>query len=356
MSNKMIENIMTILLCLSLLLSCTVNTNTQNKLQQEQTQSAVFELDTIAEKNTPLQLDFTKYQLFIDTTRNAVFYKDNEKWLKNEITQNSVENELAHLLHTEENIKIDPFPFSTQWLKIRKKATDYLFYDRNDGVEPRYEIRDSILLCYGVHDLTIGLFTKLVELNEHRLEIELLFPYTKKGKTLSKGRLVLERTAHEHICKINIESELFHYSDYVVSRADITHYDLLVNKSIDTKVVEYTAFDSIDIPAYEHKPKNALIPQDGNYAYEIAFAEWNEISFGDKVEVIIRGEYIKIIYLEGNITGLQTGDIVDEGRLLQHKSGQWIISNNKNDIKLEEVGGCTEWPVIDFKRKMYIVC
>lgn len=44
--------------------------------------------------------------------------------------------------------------------------------------------------------------------------------------------------------------------------------------------------------------------------------------------------------------GLNPGDVIEEGKLRKHQSGQWIISNDEQDIYLEEIGGCTGGPTI----------
>lgn len=100
------------------------------------------------------------------------------------------------------------------------------------------------------------------------------------------------------------------------------------------------------------------IPPDGKYRYDIAFAEWNGKSMGEKVTVVIKGDSVKVIY-EGNgqLTLTEPGEIIDEGILRKHKSGKWIISKSENDTEIDEIGGCTDGPsVIDFKNKKYWMC
>lgn len=100
------------------------------------------------------------------------------------------------------------------------------------------------------------------------------------------------------------------------------------------------------------------IPPDGKYRYDIAFAEWEGKSRGEKVTVVIKGASVKVLYEgDGQLTMTEPGEILDEGILRKHKSGQWIITKSKDDIKIDEVGGCTGGPsVIDFENKKFWIC
>ncbi len=90
------------------------------------------------------------------------------------------------------------------------------------------------------------------------------------------------------------------------------------------------------------------IPADGKYIFDVAYAEHQGASMGKEVTVIISGDAIKIV-----LEGIE----IDNGTLLKHKSGKWIIATNKTDSELEEVGGCTDGPsTIDFKNKKYWMC
>lgn len=90
------------------------------------------------------------------------------------------------------------------------------------------------------------------------------------------------------------------------------------------------------------------IPASGEYVYAVAFAEYQGASMGKTVKVIIDGESIRVIF---------DGNEVDNGLLMKHKSGAWIIGINETDKELDEVGGCTDGPsTIDFENKKYWMC
>ncbi|MDX1906585.1 MAG: hypothetical protein SF053_06075 [Bacteroidia bacterium] len=100
------------------------------------------------------------------------------------------------------------------------------------------------------------------------------------------------------------------------------------------------------------------IPPDGKYRFDIAFAEWGGKSMGEKVTVIIHGNSIQVVYEgDGNLSLTTKGEILDEGTIMRHKTGSWIIGHHPSDAQLDEVGGCTGGPaIINFKTKQYWMC
>ncbi|MFT5725233.1 MAG: hypothetical protein ACI9JN_002357 [Bacteroidia bacterium] len=95
----------------------------------------------------------------------------------------------------------------------------------------------------------------------------------------------------------------------------------------------------------------------GTYSFDVAFAEWQGKSMGVKVTVIVSGDSIKVIYDGHGTLSAQIGEVLDEGLVMKHKSGNWIIGTQPSDKDLDEIGGCTGGPaIIDFKNKKYWMC
>ena len=97
------------------------------------------------------------------------------------------------------------------------------------------------------------------------------------------------------------------------------------------------------------EPPQNEVPENGTYIYEVAFAEWGSKTMGDEIIVVLKDDYITLKVSENsNVVwmGLNPGDVIEEGTLRKHQSGQWIISNDEQDIYLEEIGGCTGGPTI----------
>jgi hypothetical protein len=111
----------------------------------------------------------------------------------------------------------------------------------------------------------------------------------------------------------------------------------------------------------EVREESDEILPNGTYRFDVAFAEWGGKSMGEKVTVVINGNSIQIFYEgDGAITGFtkgEKGQLWEEGIIMKHKSGVWIIGQKPSDTQLDEVGGCTGGPaIIDFKNKKYWIC
>ena len=106
-------------------------------------------------------------------------------------------------------------------------------------------------------------------------------------------------------------------------------------------------------------PQSEILPN-GTYRFEIAFAEWDGKTMGDEVIVILNDGNITLKISENSNSlwmGAKPGDVIEEGTLLKHQSGQWIISNDEKDIYLEEIGGCTGGPtIIHFENQTIEMC
>jgi hypothetical protein len=102
---------------------------------------------------------------------------------------------------------------------------------------------------------------------------------------------------------------------------------------------------------------HAQKPKNGTYTYKIAFEEWQGKSLNTTCTVIVKGDSIKIVYDgTGNLTA-KKGDIIDEGIMMVHKTGKWIVAHSVNDKEAKEIGGCSNGPlVIDFKKKLVWIC
>lgn len=108
----------------------------------------------------------------------------------------------------------------------------------------------------------------------------------------------------------------------------------------------------------DYKSTDNEIPPSGTYRFDIAFAEWQGKSMGEKVTVKIDGDSIRVIYEGvGNLSLTEKGEAIDEGKIMKHKSGKWIIGTKESDRNLDEVGGCSGGPaIIDFQDKKYWMC
>ena len=134
----------------------------------------------------------------------------------------------------------------------------------------------------------------------------------------------------------------------------------IVITSNDASLVNYDLpKDSLDMFGNYYSAeisKNNLqegIPQ-GNFIYELYFAEFSGRMANAECKVEINGN--KIIVEQTENTNLTGGNEIFSGLILRHKSGKWILGENEEDKNAEEIGGCTEIPIIDFKTKIIEWC
>ncbi len=119
----------------------------------------------------------------------------------------------------------------------------------------------------------------------------------------------------------------------------------------------YKAFICLSLCCLSLIVANAQVPKDGMYTYSIAFDEWGGKTLGATCIVLIKGSSIQIIHNgDANLSG-KKGDIMAQGIIMKHVSGQWIIGSSSADINAKNIGTCNEGPtVIDFKKKLWKTC
>ncbi|MBE0663155.1 MAG: hypothetical protein IH597_11905 [Bacteroidales bacterium] len=134
----------------------------------------------------------------------------------------------------------------------------------------------------------------------------------------------------------------------------------IVITSEDASLVNYDLpKDSLDLFGNFYSaeiPQNSLqdgIPQ-GNFIYELYFAEFGGRMKNAECKVEITGN--KIIVEQTENTNLTGGNKIFSGLILKHKSGKWILADNENDVNADEIGGCTEIPIIEFDKKLIEWC
>ncbi len=91
----------------------------------------------------------------------------------------------------------------------------------------------------------------------------------------------------------------------------------------------------------------------GTYTFKYCDLEYN-MCLGT-CKVVIKRDSITIYAtkeLAQKITLIKEGDIIDQGIILKHTSGKWIIGKTRKDVYAKRIG--VEGPaIIDFKKKQY---
>ena len=106
------------------------------------------------------------------------------------------------------------------------------------------------------------------------------------------------------------------------------------------------------LAACNHQPKQPL--KNGTYAFTLMFSEFMSRDADTSCDVIIEDFLITI--QQNEKTRLPGDKILLNGCLMQHESGKWIVSCDEEDKYADEIGGCTDITVIDFKNKIVIWC
>ncbi len=108
------------------------------------------------------------------------------------------------------------------------------------------------------------------------------------------------------------------------------------------------------------EPPQSEVPVNGTYIYEVAFSEWDGKTMGEEIIVVLKDGHITLKVSENSNAvwmGLNPCDIIEEGTLRKHQSGQWMISNDEKDVYLDEIGGCTGGPtIINFENQSIELC
>jgi len=104
---------------------------------------------------------------------------------------------------------------------------------------------------------------------------------------------------------------------------------------------------------YFHLPGLTQKLNTGTYIFKYCDLEYH--SCISTCKVIIKGDSITIYAtkeLAKNRTFTKEGDIVDQGIILKHNSGKWIVGKSRKDINAKDIG--VEGPsILDFKKKQY---
>ena len=91
----------------------------------------------------------------------------------------------------------------------------------------------------------------------------------------------------------------------------------------------------------------------GTYTFKYCDLEYN-LCLGS-CRVVIKGDSITIYAtkeLAEHVTHTREGDILNQGIILKHKSGKWILGRSRKDINAKEIGADGP-PILDFVKKQY---
>ena len=198
------------------------------------------EEDTILERNNPNSLDLTKHQIFIDTTRSSKFYERIKNWKQSKLDKRTIESYLFEINKGSQPEQIDLKEFPSHFITLRKLNDKFVLYERCDGIDPRFEIRDTAFIFYGPLESDAESISKMISLTNNSIELELRTFQAKSSD--QKSRLKIERI-DDFIYKLTYKNQTFDRVEYLTTIDGIEKFDLVVNNCTTMKMMEFDGFD-----------------------------------------------------------------------------------------------------------------
>lgn len=199
-----------------------------------------FLQDTILERNNPNSLDLSKHQIFIDTTRSSKFYENVKNWSESKWDKQSINSSLNEINKDFQPKHVDLKNFPTHFITLRKLNDQFVLYDRCDGIDPRFEIRDTAFIFYGPLESDAESITRIIALTDNSLEIELRTIEAKSSD--QKSRLTIEKI-NKFVYKLTYKNQTFDRIKYMTTVDGVEKFDLVVNNCPKMKMLEFYGFD-----------------------------------------------------------------------------------------------------------------
>lgn len=232
------------LISFMLLLSCSgdqISTSKENiidvsEVKEDETNLIHgFTLDTILERTNPDSIDLTKYQVFIDTTRTSEFYQRKRSW-DDSWGKSTINEYLTEINKTTKPIKINLKGFPSQFITLRKLNGKFILYDRCDGIDPRYEVRDTAVIFYGPLEADAESITKVFLISKDKIELGLKGHPAKLENQTSRLQIT---KIDDCVYKMIYKNQSFEDTSYLTTRNFIGNFDLVVNNCPTMKMPEF---------------------------------------------------------------------------------------------------------------------
>lgn len=236
-------------ICTILYFSCKQKNNYKNEnieiTPDLDTDSSYVETkeDTILEKNNPKYLDFSKHQMFIDTTRNSRFFKEFSNWEKSKWDIESINSAIKYHNKNFKPKTIELKRFPNKFISLRKLNGEFILYSRCNGKDSRYEITQNAFIFLGPLESDAESISKILINKEDRIKIELK---TYEQKSSDKKSILEIEKLDSLIYKLTYSNLNFSYIDYLTTIDEINKFDLVVNYCPKEMMLEYDKFDKIE--------------------------------------------------------------------------------------------------------------
>ena len=195
------------------------------------------DLDTILEKNNPKNLDFSKHQLFIDTTRNSEFFEKLINWKPNRIDNDAILFYEKEIGKKHKPIKVDLNGFPRYWISLKKLNNEFVIYKPCDGNTTAFEINESSVIFFHQLEADIDLISELRKITEKEILLELR-TIPQKTET-EKTELSIKPTRFENVYLLTYSFGEW----YITPTEKVSKFDMIVNHCPKTKRKEFKGFD-----------------------------------------------------------------------------------------------------------------
>ena len=136
--------------------------------------------------------------------------------------------------------KINLKSFPNHFITLRKLNNQFVLYDRCDGIDPRYEIRDSAFVFHGILESDAESISKMILLTENSIELELK---TIKAKSNDQKSILKIKKIDDLVYKMTYKNQTFERVEYLTTVDRIEKFDLIVNNCPTMKMREFKGFD-----------------------------------------------------------------------------------------------------------------
>ena len=220
------------------MVSCKEKTKPE-KAKNKPTEISVWkvDLDTILEKNNPKNLDLSKHQLFIDTSRNSETYEKLINWRPKRTDNDAISYHEKEIAKKHKQIKIDLKEFPRHWISLEKLNDEFVIYDPCDGNTTAFEINESSVLFLYQLEPDADLISELRKITKNEISLELsTIPQKSKSK---KTELTIKPTEFDNVFLLT-----YSYGEwYVTPKEKVSEFDIVVNHCPTMKIVEFNGFD-----------------------------------------------------------------------------------------------------------------
>ena len=209
----------------------------ETKVEENKIPAWQIDLDTILEKNNPKNLDLSKHQLFIDTTRNSENFEKLINWKPNRRDNDAISYREKEIAKKYKPLKIDLKQFPKHWISLKKLNNEFVIYEPCDRNTTAFEINESSVLFFYQLEPDVDLISKLIKITYN--EISLGLRTIPQKKATERNELTIKPTEFENVYVLTYSFGKW----YVTPKEKVSEFDIVINHCPTMKRMEFNGFD-----------------------------------------------------------------------------------------------------------------